>query len=67
MEALPASPARRPSSNDVARYELTLQNAQRVLASLLEQPAKPWVPFNVPSSVRKQREADSAPVLAGVS
>ena len=29
------------------RYELTLQNAQRVLASLLEQPVKPWVPFNV--------------------
>ena len=29
------------------RYELTLQNAQRVLASLLEQPAKPWVPFKV--------------------
>ena len=31
----------------VPRYELTLQNAQRVLASLLEQPAKPWVPFSV--------------------
>ena len=37
-----------------ARYELILQNAQRVLASLLEQPAKPWVPFNVPSSARKR-------------
>lgn len=28
------------------QYELTLQNAQRVLMSLLEQPAKPWVPFD---------------------
>lgn len=28
------------------QYELTLQNAQRVLISLLEQPAKPWVPFD---------------------
>ena len=27
------------------RYELTLQNAQRALAALLEQPVTPWVPF----------------------
>ncbi|CAK8998411.1 unnamed protein product [Durusdinium trenchii] len=35
-----------PGGVPLKQYELTLQNAQRVLASLLEQPAKPWVPFS---------------------
>ena len=33
---------------DSLRYELTLQNAQRALSALLEQPATPWVPFAAP-------------------
>eukprot|EP00439_Symbiodinium_sp_Y106_P031801 s1753_g3.t2 len=42
----PIASAMQSSRLPLKQYELTLQNAQRVLASLLEQPAKPWVPFN---------------------
>ena len=49
MQALTKGLAQKnPSKLMFLRYELTLQNAQRVLMSLLEQPAKPWVPFDAP-------------------